>query len=352
MAKPVIFLVHGMGTHGVDWSKPVQAALKDVAKQYAYFQGSGRSLGQRVKFVEIRYDDVFDRTIQGWKNAADELRNIPNDQIWLRDVIDWMERADEATKGLVLSHAMDVVLYRFYPPVRSLVQTTVIDQLGTEIDRAIKADAGTRISVIAHSLGTAVAHDALHHLATHAWGGRPSGFAPNLWRPTSITMLANTSRLLEGSVHQADSVIRPGPAGSPDSYCLQFNQFHHDMDPVAWPKRPDLSAFDSARTTVRPVNHYHDANIHGFAHYLLHPTVHIPVLGSAVSILAVTSAEEMQALSGFPSVGGSVAGSLDPYIDAFDRVKEVIGDDPTPLDYVKGIAIMYKFIRDRGGSEV
>jgi hypothetical protein len=352
MAKPVVILVHGMGQHSPGWSASVRSTLVEVAGQYAFFRGPGKALDKRVTFEEIGYDDIFDRTVAGWTDTAGELRNLPGDQIWLHDVVDWMDRADDTTRGLILSHAMDVVLYRFHPAIRSLVQTTVIDQLGTAIDRAFSHDPNTRVSVIAHSLGTAVAHDALHHLASHPWGGRPSGFAPNLWRPVSITMLANTSRLLEGSVRQADSVVRPGPSGDRDSYCLRFNQFHHDMDPVTWPKPPDLTSFDQSRVTDRSVDHYHDPNVHGFAHYLAHPAVHIPVLESIVSPRAVSPSEELDALADFPQVDGPIGDVLDPYVAALDRVREVMGEDPTPIDYVKGLALLFRIIQNHGGTEL
>jgi hypothetical protein len=313
MPKNVIFLVHGMGKHPEGWSGakdgPV-AALVEAAKAYPGFSDAD-PLSNSVEFVEIAYDDLFDRIVTQWQTLAADLRAVsafaPAQLAALTDAIAGLDPA----QNWYASHALDVILYRGFAPVRRIVQLRVALQIMRTI--ADLGTAGRRFGVIAHSLGTTVAHDALHRLTQAKWfqpaqrdllaaisgsdaatleadiaryrerySGNPFGVGTLEF--SAIVMLANTSRLLhEGDVPDpAKSNVRP-PLAEPDPQrfiCRRFVNARHVLDPVG-----QVKAFRSeaewpaaaARGLTRDVfglKHVHDVNVHGFCHYLCHPLVH------------------------------------------------------------------------------
>jgi hypothetical protein len=313
MPKNVIFLVHGMGKHPEGWSGakdgPV-AALVEAANAYPGFSDAD-PLTNSVEFVEIAYDDLFDRIVTQWQTLAADLGAVsafaPAQLAALTDAIAGLDPA----QNWYASHALDVILYRGFAPVRRIVQLRVALQIMRTI--ADLGTAGRRFGVIAHSLGTTVAHDALHRLTQAKWfqpaqrdllaaisgsdaatleadiaryrerySGNPFGVGTLEF--SAIVMLANTSRLLhEGDVPDpAKSNVRP-PLAEPDPQrfiCRRFVNARHVLDPVG-----QVKAFRSeaewpaaaARGLTRDVfglKHVHDVNVHGFCHYLCHPLVH------------------------------------------------------------------------------
>lgn len=317
MPRNVIFLVHGMGRHPEGWAGaedgPV-AALVEAANAYPGFTDDD-PLGNAVEFVEIAYDDLFDRVVAQWQSLATDLGQVaafgPAELQAVTEAIAGLDPAD----SWFASHAMDVVLYRGFAAVRRIVQLRVALQIMRTI--AELGTAGRRYGVIAHSLGTTVAHDALHRLTQAKWfqpaqrellsavsSSTPAALDEDIARYreryhgnpfgvgtlefSAILMLANTSRLLhDRSVPDpAKSNVRP-PLAEPDPQryiCRRFVSVQHVLDPVGqvepfrseseWP----AAAARGLTRDVWGLNHVHDLNVHGFCHYLSHPLVHREIL--------------------------------------------------------------------------
>ena len=317
MPRNVVFLVHGMGSHPEGWAGaedgPV-AALVNAAAAYPGFT-DGDPLTNAVEFVEIAYDDLFNRIVAEWASLASDLGQVsvfgPAE---LNAVTDAISRLDPAENWFA-SHAMDVLLYRSFAAVQRIVQLRVALQIMRTIAKL--GTAGHRYGLIAHSLGTTVAHDALHRLTQAKWfqpahrdllsavsgssaealesdvgryreryNGNPFGMGTLEF--SAIVMLANTSRLLHDSnvPDPARSNVRP-PRAEPDPQrylCRRFVGVQHVMDPVGqvepfrseaeWP----VAAARGLAQDVWGLNHVHDLNVHGFCHYLSHPLVHREIL--------------------------------------------------------------------------
>ncbi|MDI9244724.1 hypothetical protein [Marinobacter sp. CHS3-4] len=314
MAKNVVFVIHGVGAHQEGWATaddgPV-STLVEAANAYPGFSEQD-PLTNSLEFVEIRYDDIFDRVLGRWQGLAEGLADMPGASPQaIAQVRDAIIEYGDTTESFFTSHGMDVVFYAGFALVRRLVQLTV----ATKIMKTV-AEQGTkdrRYAVLAHSLGTAVAHDAIHRMASTQWLSRyvksgarvlpeladlpddPSAvddllkryksnpFGPGKFTFDGIFMLANTSALLHGDTPSPErSLVRPRLAQpDPEQYmCSHFFNIDHKLDPIGKVKRfraeeawPTPAMFGLA-TDLFSIDHIHDVNVHGFSHYLAHPLVH------------------------------------------------------------------------------
>jgi hypothetical protein len=202
--------------------------------------------------------------------------------------------------------------------------------------------------VIAHSLGTAVAHDSIHLLGTRRWGNAASPFHPSHWRFQHVVMLANTSRLLQTPTAEAapayTSIVRPGPVEDPASYCGSYLNVRHGFDPVARPRRFDPVGWRKEFSTL-VVDHFRDPNVHGFSHYLQSPRVHVPILRRLTRSSAVTPEEEVGAIEAFPQfdTAGAVERARAHLLD-LQAVALGAGDDPSPTQLAQMLTALFALI--------
>jgi hypothetical protein len=349
MGGHVLFFIHGVGEHATDWAEKPQGpieTLKAASSQYAYF-GNG-DLASRVDMVSIQYDAIFKDVVAKWKANAASIKEF-DETNQLRNALDWLSDADE--KKFWWSHVADVILYRFSAPYRQLVRLHVIKQMAERIEKEWDAEGTATCSVIAHSLGTAVAHDCLHYLGSTKWGKASSPFNPRHWRFQHVFMVANTSRLLqtddEGMAAAYKSIVRPGPVEDPDSYCGTYWNFRHEYDPIAIPRRFDAAGWNGY--TLEEVAHYHEANIHSLSHYLKHPKVHVPILRKTVRSTAVTDEEFHKAVNpdNFPQFGKGIdVTKAKKHLLNLAKQKLAIGEDPTNKAFVKMLLNVYALLKE------
>src|SRR5215213_8105724 len=175
MAKHIVFYVHGMGQHDTAWAEaaggPVDT-LRRASTAYAYF--ADRPLDTLVDVVPVRYDEIFQAAVERWRRGAEPAASLDPDNAFGR-VLDALAGASE--QSFFWGHAADV-----------------LEQIAERVERAWAEEGTARCSVIAHSLGTAVAHDSVHLLGTRRWGNAASPFHPSHWRFQHVVMVANTSR--------------------------------------------------------------------------------------------------------------------------------------------------------------
>lgn len=322
MAKNVVFLVHGMGRHGAGWIAAdggPAATLSKVAEQYPAFPASN-PLTNAIDFIEIRYDDIFDKILGQWAQLSQSLANLPEaTPSAIRGVSAKLAGIDKPDNWFA-THALDVAFYVGFKLVRRLVQLRVASQMMKAIaDRGTTEDCS--FGLIAHSLGTAIAHDAIHRMGTTAWlrstdqalaslNAQGVGdsvttadidaakalygekvFAPGKFKFEAIFMMSNTSVLLhqEGE-NPFESIVRPrfSGGGPLSNACLEFVNIDHAFDPIGKVKRfraEEAWTISASRGTAKDVfnvEHIHDANVHGLDHYLIHPEVHSRILRAMV----------------------------------------------------------------------
>jgi hypothetical protein len=342
MAKNVLFLIHGVGKQGEDWATQKDGAvlaLQKVSEQYPFFKGE--NLNDIIDLVPIRYDDIFDRILGHWANLAEGIKAkagaVGPDAV--KTALELLSEADN-DKNFFLTHGGDVILYRGFKLFAQRVQLRVISKIVETIAQKNRDSSSTsvRFNVLAHSLGTTVAHDALHLLGTENWlkqgyqfnedktvadseketfdsslesmrarKVRNHPFSPEEFRFDSVFMVSNTSPLLyttQESPYQ--SIVRPGTDGHDSSYCRYYYNVDHTFDPISKVKRfqvpSEWTNFEGA-LKIENLNHFHAKNIHALSHYLLHPKLHLHILTRLVNGFTPGD-QEMAVLKNFPRFGG------------------------------------------------
>lgn len=338
MARNVLFFVHGIGRHPAGWSGapdgPI-AALENAMQLYPACFPAGSKLTDYLEPVEVRYDDVFDLILDQWQSLADQLGAAAGQVNWVGEVQRLLAKVGNNQNQFV-DFGGDIVLYCGFRLVARIVRLRVNAIIAAEILRAhLEAQSAgglqvPRFGVIAHSLGTAVAQDALHHLATEPWvadedairaalpghealidnpqhsdaqrayrdfAARGTRDFPKRPIPVGLTLLcqlSNTTRLVSRAGGEYAMLRNPGGLRPFD--CETFFNVNNRFDPVSrvcdyrMPQRP--SAFDVV------LEHIHQPNVHGFAHYLSHPAVHGPIFRSLVPDFSFACAQQARTLAG------------------------------------------------------
>jgi hypothetical protein len=226
-------------------------------------------------------------------------------------------------------------------------------------------------------MGTAVAHDALHHLGTESWltalkgarfededateaetdrkmyleglenvqeaTHRQMPFSPSHFAFQSITMLSNVSGLIHGAESPYHSIVRPGTPGDMGAFAVNYFNVNHRFDPISAIgdfKMPAAWAFGGGRD-IR-LDHVMDQikDIHDAAHYVLHPDVHLRLLVQYVDDYA-PSDEDVNQIAvfnkkhGLRSLDKNAKSALEalkngdegPLSDLIKRLKSLMGRD-------------------------
>lgn len=339
MARNVLFLLHGVGRHSPNWAFDADGpvpALERAAQRYSYFRG--RKLSDLVEVVPIYVDDIYDRILKTFNDRIAALNGAGGAPDALKTVLSLNQRATDAGSNDLIAYGADVPLYRGFPLFAKRIQLAVNLRIAKVIAEKSKAQDGQlpKYVVVAHSLGTAMAHDSIHLLGTENWldasysngpaeaGGDAQGFqdahrfltqrfgtanpfAPGFVDFKSVFMVSNTSRLLQTICSPDKSLVCPLPRGSASAYCQRVYNVDHKLDPISkivpfrvpaeWPKT------GGGQITVE---HLHQANVHGFAHYLDNPKVHLEILMDLVDGFEPAE-EEIELVERFPVLGGRLA---------------------------------------------
>lgn len=337
--KNVVFLIHGIGAHPEGWSEAEDGPIAAITKAAEYYPGfnANEPLTGAIEFVEIRYDDIFDNIRHQWAKLADGLsagalpNATPNILHSITGVI-----SHGGGDSFVATHVLDVGLYVSFRIVQRLVQLRVASKMmNTIADHAQEPEGSRNYFVVAHSLGTTIAHDAIQRMATTGWlteADKVSGliensgfsiesfhravdrygknpFAPGNFKFDGIFQLCNTSRLLSQTKPAYESSVRPMFSSGPKNNAVRkFYNAEHVLDPIgkfkkhrakeAWP----VAASNFTATDLFDIDHLHSGNVHGFAHYMTHPAVHARLLFLAAPT-RFTTADFQTALARIPDGG-------------------------------------------------
>lgn len=328
-----VFLVHGMGVHAAGWSDKLQGQIK---KGYtALGAGAAADFDTAYKFIEIEYDSVFQRILKQWQQNAGLIASLDADvQTSVHKWTDWLTGAANTQGNFVWSHAVDVLFYRGSALLRADVRATVLSQILTPLRDALAREGSIpEWSVVAHSLGTSVAHDSLAALYDTSVGGDPP-VSPTDFRANLMMMVANVSRVLE--THPYDvfaSVVRPATNAAAQAACWSYLNVRHVLDPFVYPKPfnpidwPDAATVKAGAYKHLQPSHLHIetlkgvANIHDIEHYFAHPAVMIEFFRRSLGKSAVTAAAEKQALFAFNNLpfGSTIA------MQVKKRLEDLIG---------------------------
>ena len=265
----------------------------------------------------VLYDDVFERILKHWSDLGESLSNsVPIMPDVVDKAMDYLQKSDDGAWNI--QYAGDVILYWGFRLFQQRVVLRVLAQITKKIADTIATSSQVPgYHILSHSLGTAVVHDALHHLGTEDWLGAlahaqfsdedgPTGandlnvylnglkrlqsefgianpFHPSLFQFETITMLSNVSGLIHSFVSPYNSIVRPGSASAESAFTKSYINVNHDYDPISIVgnfKMP--KAWEMQGGVDLKVDHVLFENIHSAAHYVAHPNVHLRLLQSYV----------------------------------------------------------------------
>jgi hypothetical protein len=224
---------------------------------------------EETQFVEILYDDLFQqfaaRMLQQSEQLITGLRSAGLGRLATLFTTD----AQEA--NFVRDNIFDVLIYRAMREHRLMTRKHVALQIANVLRAHIGED--VEYSIIAHSLGTAVMHDALQEMATES--GSPFQFG--LFSFANLVMIANTSAVLRNDFDPRESFIRPFVRPMDPGYVTRYWNISHKFDPVAQIGSYErfMKGQSLKRFTFTTIEHFQSASIHSIIHYLNDPAVHI-----------------------------------------------------------------------------
>ena len=282
MARNVVFLVHGMGSHSERWADEVEAVFDEGWKKVP-------GLGSRerrtfIDFVPIRYDQVWDEYRMSFAEAAGQVQSLVP-QAKLRDAIEPLVSAGEDDPGFVWNSVMDVLLYRYAGDLYRMAHVEVMEQVARVVQQRWdeQGNYDTRFSFITHSLGTAVTHGALNRLAGGSIAGRSVFRLGGQFQIRAYISVANVSRVLwygENDIYRS-TLIRPTTSALGPGYVDTFLNVRHVADPFPAARRFSPLEWGASYGEV-VVNHLYQLNVHDYRHYLRHPRVYCAILRSVL----------------------------------------------------------------------
>jgi hypothetical protein len=269
----IVFLLHGMGEFGPDWEQDVVGELRRFCDGFSK-PGPG-DFDRRFQCMGLNYSLLFREILEEWARRKDGIDDLAAElgATLVEKLVAWIADENTAEKNFFWTHPFDVATYRLLPTVRDAVKVRVALQI---FEATKNLPESATWSVIAHSLGTAVAHDTLQ-----AWFTQPLAGGGTLGQhkhPLLLQMVANVSRILQNSSGDVfNSDVRPGRA------CDFYFTAHHPLDPFTvprpflpaqWPGPPSPENYMLAQLEH---DYIQQPNIHDIAHYLRHPDVVIPL---------------------------------------------------------------------------
>lgn len=351
--KHLLFLLHGMGKHADGWSAGMETAIRDAFKNIPAL--GTLNFGDFFEFVPIRYDQHFDDLRKQWAKMGKDLMKFlgplakEGELDATSKFIVKMAKASSALEkdDFVRTHMLDVFLYRFATLSRHTVRTKVAEQILKRLEKLDKTSP-IRWSVIAHSLGTSVAHDTLHEMFSAP--GKMHTKLGQLVFPSALVMLANVSRVLESDIDVYTSLVAPGAPADPQRFAVrQYINAFHEFDPIPAPSPfepvstwPAPGVRDDELYTHRRISDIEDLDVHAAEHHLRNPRVYGPMFNALLegrlmsaddidkayakyrATLPVTQINQLiDELKSFnPKAGDTALGILKKWRDFLDRVKK------------------------------
>lgn len=308
MRRHVLFLVHGMGDNvGTDgrierkWADDATATLRDLYEQYRILKMV--PFEERFEVVPINYDTIFNDLCRHWADQSAALRatGVPITGI-VADVFQWLDQGAQQDDNFAWTHVADAVLYRFFPLVRQPVKAHVAKQFTAAL-KPNSEGAVTSWSIIAHSLGCAISHDVLHAMdATTADEAGISILDTMVPSASVVAMISNVSRVMESDVSVYDSQVVPPTSLKPHTACFHYMSVNNKLDPFVRPVPFDPKDDPEWKEAKRnksfldiKLEHVHEANVHSFANYLVHPKCHIPLFERMAGRGVITEQEQVKA---------------------------------------------------------
>ena len=352
MAKPLLLLLHGIGTHSSTWADHMIGRLGEIAATFPDIAAGG-PLASQVVLKPLRYDSVFDDQLTRWRNTGKALKGFTRDTaIKVPRLVSFLDSnlvpPDE--ESFVWNAVMDAVTYRGVTVTRDQIRTHVMKEIVSAVNAHLDQEPGAEISILGHSLGTIVTHDVMHLLGT---GGQPGveAFSAEFTRFANVFLVANASRLGPRKfidIKSLDSRTRPVGAPKPtdggDPYCGAFYNINNHWDPIgSWARFAPQGWGD--RFHDIEVRHIHQVNVHGIDHYIEHPSVHIALFRALLGTFTIPERLKDQRVMDFPDLKPNTCGTtVGTLMNELDRIRTSANGGDLD-DVALGMVSLYRAVR-------
>ena len=269
MNKPMVLVIHGMGTHQPgETKKMVIDGLNNAAKN---FNLENFDINDKVEFFQFNYSSFLDEIRLKDAAYANEitahLSFLQGKNLGEKAVTDLTEFfADFDEDKMFYTHWMDVIYYGLMYWGEK-IRVDLAKQLN---DLMIERKLNNRpLHIVSHSLGTAVLHDTLAKIYRNdvdLYTSVPQLDA-NRFKIQSIWTVANVSRMLNLLNDIADpnhSIVN-----SDDSGCAEyFYNVRNEFDPFTWIKQYDREITNGELIEIKTVR---KLNTHDLQEYMEAP---------------------------------------------------------------------------------
>ncbi|MBC52752.1 MAG: hypothetical protein CMQ34_02845 [Gammaproteobacteria bacterium] len=327
MAKQLIILVHGMGTHPKgEMEKAFKQGLTDRAEGFAV---DVKEKLKSVDYVEFNYSDFFDairnqfaENAQARKTGFSFLTGKGFEVSLLKQLTSF--EANMGKDEFFYTHMLDVILYSttyFGEKIR-------VDFLSLFEAKRLKYG-HKNIHIICHSLGTAVVHDALskyYRVESDPYDDIPD-LKPGNFNIASLWTFANVSRmvnLLNGQSDPMSSTVCTGAEGC----ARNLINISHKYDPFTWFKQYDRKMKDGVTLESSLIR---NVNTHDFYEYITEPKVARALMRF---IYGVNVTEDQNALCVEAYKKKTLKGEVKALRDMIKKLR----DDPSISEIKKAIA--------------
>lgn len=334
--KPVVIVIHGMGKHAEGaFKKEFVGAANTLLKQFG--SHAHATVEDLADVYEINYDGFFDGLRQQMADAAKPVDEVIGglDLSGFPGLVSRLVNL-EAKYGedeFFYTHLLDVFFYSTFMGER--VRVDVANQFAKIMAR----HPDQPVTIVAHSLGTAVIHDTLAKLYRGEFDVYDN--VPSLdvitHRLQGIWMVANVSRLVNMVSNMFDPYatrVKPSAEGCAN----KLRNVHHQLDPFALIRSfapPDDGSWISPedyRYNFRDIetSAVRVLNTHSFPEYIENPRVGTRLLQELFEGFRPDRDDREKVQDTFNQ--STLEG-------AFEQVKDEVDDlDLSNADSIKGLA--------------
>jgi hypothetical protein len=283
MNKPIILVIHGMGTYEPgDFKQDIAGGLNEAAKNFGL---SNFDINDKVEFFQFNYsailDEIRQRDAEHASSIADHLALLKGRGLGENIVTKLTGFFEDFNKDdMLYTHWMDVIYYG----LMFWGEKIRVDFAKRINDVMIEANKSNRdVHIIAHSLGTAVVHDTLAKLFRKDVDiiSKVPGLDIAKFKIKSLWTVANVSRLLNLLNDIADpnkSIVN----AMDDGCCDYLVNVRNAFDPFTWIKQYNRSDGNSKLLEVETVRYW---NTHDIKEYVATPLVSSYIFNSILGIV-------------------------------------------------------------------
>ncbi|MGY0615608.1 alpha/beta hydrolase [Vibrio sp. FJH11] len=334
--KHTILLVHGMGTHKKEeMKKNFISCFNETVPLFGIEKLKNFDISKQSGFVieEFNYSDDFDEHREKLSEAQDKdqiAELLVKGPKWANIMANIIHEATDLNKdGFFYTHWLDVIIYCLTPKG---VETS--EKLACVLERLNRKS--NRVTIIAHSLGAAVAHDALDKMYGQ-FGHKGLEAVDNFITFANVGRLTS---LLSGRVSPVKSHVHNQSNGAIGSTHLNI---YNELDPFTLPfpfRSHQKGDVYNQRQGIQK-----STNPHDFCQYVAHPKFVRWFMTNLFTSLPLIYDRQYEDAKDKYRVG-----SIN---DKFDNVRQMVEeleiDDQTPEkveEIIKSIEEIYRLIEE------